>query len=108
MVDSPQLSVSSFTNGTATARVSLEPSNSAQTAAANAAILLPMRTRLTGSVTGSWARQNDPFSPADVERFAATRSELRSRQQLHAAESGRTGSDVDVYVLGHEPSGRAT
>ncbi len=63
MVDNPQVSVSSFTNGTATARVSLEPSNSAQTAAANASMLLPMRTRLTGSVTGSWARQNDPFLP---------------------------------------------
>jgi hypothetical protein len=43
--------------------VSLEPSNSAQTAAANGAILLPMRTRLMGSVASSWARQNDPFLP---------------------------------------------
>src|SRR5512143_2811853 len=63
MVDNPQLSVSSFSNGTATARVSLEPSNSAHTAAANGALLLPMRTRLMGSVTSSWARQNDPFFP---------------------------------------------
>jgi len=63
MVDNPQIGISSFTNGTATARVSLEPSNSAQTAAANAAMLLPMRTRLTGAVTSSWARQNDPFFP---------------------------------------------
>ena len=63
MVDNPQIGISSFTNGTATARVSLEPSNSAQTAAGNAAMLLPMRTRLTGAVTSSWARQNDPFFP---------------------------------------------
>ncbi|MGE5732886.1 MAG: MtrB/PioB family outer membrane beta-barrel protein [Gemmatimonas sp.] len=63
MVDNPQLSLSSFSNGTATARVSLEPSNSAHTAAANGALLLPMRTRLMGSVTSSWARQNDPFFP---------------------------------------------
>jgi MtrB/PioB family decaheme-associated outer membrane protein len=63
MVDNPQLGISSPTNGTATARVSLEPSNSAQTAAANAALLLPMRTRLIGSVTSSWARQNDAFFP---------------------------------------------
>jgi MtrB/PioB family decaheme-associated outer membrane protein len=63
MVDNPQIGISSFTSGTATARVSLEPSNSAQTAAGNAAMLLPMRTRLTGAVTSSWARQNDPFFP---------------------------------------------
>ena len=63
MVDNPQLSISSFTTGTATARVSLEPSNSAQTAAFNGAITLPMRTRVTGSVNSSWARQNDPFFP---------------------------------------------
>jgi MtrB/PioB family decaheme-associated outer membrane protein len=61
MVDNPQLSVSSPTNGTATARVSLEPDNSAQTASATAAILFPLRTRVTGSVTTSWSRQNDAF-----------------------------------------------
>ena len=63
LVDNPQLSVSSFTNGAAAARVSLEPSNSAQTAAANGAMQLPMRTRLMASVSSSWARQNDPFLP---------------------------------------------
>jgi MtrB/PioB family decaheme-associated outer membrane protein len=63
MVDNPQIGISSFTNGTATARVSLEPSNSAQTAAANGAVLLPMRTRLMGSASSTWARQNDPFFP---------------------------------------------
>jgi hypothetical protein len=63
MVDNTQVSVSSFTNGAATSRVSLEPSNSEQTAAANAALLLPMRTRVMGSVSSSWERQNDLFLP---------------------------------------------
>jgi len=63
MVDNPQLSTSSFAGGTATARVSLEPSNFAQTAAANGSVLLPMRTRIMGSATESWARQNDKFFP---------------------------------------------
>lgn len=63
MVDNPQLSVSSFTNGAATSRVSLEPSNSEQTVVANGAVLLPMRTRLMGSVSSSWAHQNDAFLP---------------------------------------------
>jgi MtrB/PioB family decaheme-associated outer membrane protein len=63
MVDNPQVSVNTFSSGAATSRVSLEPSNSAQTAAANGAILLPMRTRFMGSVVSSWARQNDTFLP---------------------------------------------
>jgi hypothetical protein len=63
MVDNPQVSVNTFSSGAATSRVSLEPSNSAQTAAANGAMLFPMRTRLMGSVTTSWARQNDAFLP---------------------------------------------
>lgn len=63
LVDNPQLAISSFTSGTATARVSLEPSNSAQTAAANAAVLLPLRTRVSGSLSSSWSRQDDPFLP---------------------------------------------
>jgi MtrB/PioB family decaheme-associated outer membrane protein len=63
MVDNPQISVSSFTNGAATSRVSLEPSNSAQMVTANAAVLLPWRTRVMGTVTSSWTRQNDPFLP---------------------------------------------
>ena len=63
LVDSPQLSISSFTGGTSVARVSLEPNNSAQTATANAAVLLPKRTHIMGSVATSWARQNDAFFP---------------------------------------------
>jgi MtrB/PioB family decaheme-associated outer membrane protein len=63
MVDNPQTGVNTLANGTATARVSLEPSNYAQTATANASMLLPMRTRLLGGVTSSWARQNDTFFP---------------------------------------------
>jgi hypothetical protein len=63
MVDNPQVSINTFSSGAATSRVSLEPSNSSQTAGANASVLLPMRTRLMGSATGSWSRQNDPFFP---------------------------------------------
>ncbi len=63
MVDNPQLSVSSFANGTATARVSLEPSNFAQTAGANGSMVLPLRTYVMGAITTSWARQNDRFFP---------------------------------------------
>jgi MtrB/PioB family decaheme-associated outer membrane protein len=63
MVDNPQIGVSSFANGTATARVSLEPSNFAQTAAANGSMLLPLRTHVMGAVATSWARQNDRFFP---------------------------------------------
>ena len=63
MVDNPQLSVSSFTSGTNTARVSLEPSNSAQTVTATGALLLPWRTRVMGTVMSSWRGQNDPFLP---------------------------------------------
>jgi MtrB/PioB family decaheme-associated outer membrane protein len=63
MVDNPQLGVSSFAGGTATARVSLEPSNFAQTAGANGSMLLPLRTQIMGAVTTSWARQNDRFFP---------------------------------------------
>ena len=63
MVDSPQLSTSSFNGGTKVARVSLEPDNAAHTASANATVVLPMRTRVMGSVATSRARQNDPFLP---------------------------------------------
>jgi hypothetical protein len=63
MVDNPQLSVSSLTSGTATARVSLEPSNFAQTAGANGSMVLPLRTYVMGAVSASWARQNDRFFP---------------------------------------------
>jgi MtrB/PioB family decaheme-associated outer membrane protein len=63
LVDNPQLSVSSFTSGTAAGRVSLEPSNAAQTLSATAAMLFPLRTRVTATLTSSWRRQNDAFLP---------------------------------------------
>jgi MtrB/PioB family decaheme-associated outer membrane protein len=63
MVDNPQLSVSSFASGTATARVSLEPSNFSQTAGANGSMLLPLRTQIMAAITTSWARQDDRFFP---------------------------------------------
>ena len=63
MVDNPQMSLSSFANGTATARVSLEPSNFAQTGGANGSMVLPLRTYVMGSISTSWARQNDKFFP---------------------------------------------
>jgi MtrB/PioB family decaheme-associated outer membrane protein len=91
MVDNPQLSLSSFTNGTSSARVSLEPSNSAQTAAANAAILLPMRTRVMGAVTSSWARQNDPF-------FPQTSNDSLSRDPNYALVSSYIRPSLDGRV----------
>lgn len=63
MVDNPQLSVSSPTNGVASARASLAPNNSAQAGTITGAVLLPLRTRITGSLRESWQSQNDPFFP---------------------------------------------
>ena len=63
MVDDPQQSVSTTANGVAASRVSLEPDNTAQTIAANAAVLLPMRTRISAAASTSRTTQNDPFFP---------------------------------------------
>lgn len=91
MVDNPLLSVSSFTTGTSTARVSLEPNNSAQTAAANATITLPLRTRLTAAATSSWARQNDPF-------FPQTSNDSLSRDPNYGLVSGYSRSSLEGKV----------
>jgi MtrB/PioB family decaheme-associated outer membrane protein len=63
MVDNPQLSVSSFTNGTASSRVSLPPSNDAQSLSLTGAVMFPVHTRLMGTYSSSWMSQNDPFLP---------------------------------------------
>jgi MtrB/PioB family decaheme-associated outer membrane protein len=63
MVDNPQLSVSSFTNGTSSARASLAPDNAAQTLSVTGAVMFPVRTRVMGTASSSWMSQNDPFLP---------------------------------------------
>jgi putative beta-barrel porin MtrB/PioB len=63
MVDNPQVAVSSRTGGAATARASLAPSNAAQAGTITGVMQLPMRTRFTGSLRGSWQTQNDRFFP---------------------------------------------
>lgn len=91
MVDSPQLSVASFAGGTNVARVSLEPSNSAQTVGANGAVLLPMRTRFTGSVASIWARQNDLFLPQ-------TSNDSLARDPNYGLVSSYTRPSLDALV----------
>jgi MtrB/PioB family decaheme-associated outer membrane protein len=49
--------------GTNTARVGLPPSNTASTISLMGAVLLPLRTRLVGSVNTSIEKQNEPFLP---------------------------------------------
>jgi len=88
LVDSPQLSISSFSGGTSVARVSLEPNNSAQTASANAAVQLPKRTHISGSVSKSWARQNDPF-------FPQTSNDSLARDPNYALVSSYTRPSLD-------------
>jgi MtrB/PioB family decaheme-associated outer membrane protein len=63
MVDNPQQALNTFSAGAATSRLSLAPNNAAQSASMVAAALFPLRTRVTGTVSGSWMRQNDPFFP---------------------------------------------
>jgi MtrB/PioB family decaheme-associated outer membrane protein len=63
MVDNPQLSIASPTNGTNSARASLAPDNAAQTVTVTGALMLPVRTRVMGTVSSSWMSQNDPFLP---------------------------------------------
>ncbi len=63
MVDNPQLSTSSFTNGTASGLASLAPDNAAQNLTVTGAVMLPVRTRVNGTVSEAWMQQNDPFLP---------------------------------------------
>jgi hypothetical protein len=63
MVDNPQLGISSPTLGAASARASLFPNNWAQAGTITGAMLMPLRTRITGSFRGSWQHQNVHFMP---------------------------------------------
>ena len=63
MVDNPLLAINSPSNGAATSLASLAPNNSAQAGAITGVVLLPLRTRVTGSLAGSWQYQNDRFFP---------------------------------------------
>ena len=63
MVDNPQLGISSPTLGAASARASLFPNNWAQAGTITGAMLMPLRTRFTGSFRGSWMYQNVNFMP---------------------------------------------
>ena len=72
LVDNPQISQNTFAGGAATSLLSLAPDNSAHTGSVVAAVSFPMRTRLTGALTTSWAYQNDAF-------FAQTNNDSLAR-----------------------------
>ena len=61
MVDNPQLSVSTFATGVASARASMPPDNTAQSATLTGALALPARTRVMGTVSLAWLSQDDAF-----------------------------------------------
>lgn len=63
LVDNPQIAINSPSGGAATSRASLAPNNSAQAGTITGVVLLPLRTRVTGSLNGSWQYQNDTFFP---------------------------------------------
>jgi len=63
MVDNPQQAVNTFSAGAATSRLSLAPDNASHSGSFVAAASFPLRTRITGTVSGMWASQNDPFFP---------------------------------------------
>jgi len=62
-VDNPLNAVSTFSNGTATGRASLAPTNAAQTGTVTGAVTLPMHSRVMGTGSVSWMTQNDLFLP---------------------------------------------
>jgi MtrB/PioB family decaheme-associated outer membrane protein len=62
-IASPLNDTDTPTNGAAFARVSTPPDNSAKTAAISGAVNFPSHTRVMGSASFSWFRQNDILLP---------------------------------------------
>lgn len=90
MVDNPMQAVSSPTLGAASSLVSLAPDNTAHAATIVGALSLPYKTRVTGSVSGSWQYQNDPF-------FAQTNNDsLKSNVNYGLVSNARASLDGKV------------
>ena len=113
MLDNPAISTPSISGslfGTDVARISLAPSNSAQTLSAVAAVMLPFRTRITGSVNSSAQKQNDAFLPqtsnsaqtADPSYglLANLRPSLEGNVQLTTVNVTATSHPIDRVTLG--------
>lgn len=109
MVDNPQLAISSPTAGAATARASLAPSNSAQAGTLTGVMQLPMRTRVTGSLRGSWQTQNDRFYPqtsndslrsnANYGLLALPRSSLNGKARTMTLNLSANAHPVNALTL---------
>jgi hypothetical protein len=71
-IASPLNEVDTPTNGAASARIGTPPDNSAQTAAFTGGLNLPFRTRIMGTASRSWLRQNDDLLPQTSNTLLAT------------------------------------
>ena len=114
MVDNPALSTPLLATtglyGTNTARVSLAPSNAAQTLSLVGAVMLPFRTRVTGSVNTSTQTQNDAFLPqynntalaadANAGLLANLRPSLDGKVKLTTVNVSATSHPISRLTLG--------
>jgi len=64
--DNPLRTTDSPTLGAAQGRVALPPSNQAHTLGGTASISFPRSTRVTGTVSLSWRKQNEPLLPPTI------------------------------------------
>ena len=109
MVDNPQQAVNTFAAGAATSRLSLAPDNGAQSASFVAAAMFPLRTRVTGTVSGTWMTQNDAFFPqtnndslARDPNYALTalpRTSLNGKQRTTTLNLTATSHPIDRATL---------
>lgn len=71
-IASPLNDVDTPANGAASARIGTPPDNSAQTAAFTGGLNLPFRTRIMGTASRSWLKQNDVLLPQTSNTLLAT------------------------------------
>jgi MtrB/PioB family decaheme-associated outer membrane protein len=64
--DNPLVTVDSLRAGTSRGRTALAPNNIAQSLTATAAVNLPRRTRITGTLAYGWRDQNQAFIPPTI------------------------------------------
>ena len=108
MVDDPLLGVSSPTSGAATSRLSLAPSNAAQTVTVTGAASLPMRTRLTSTFTGSWQSQNEAFFPQTSNDSLRSNANFGLLALPRASLNGHARTSVVNAALNSHPLDRLT
>jgi MtrB/PioB family decaheme-associated outer membrane protein len=105
MVDNPLLSAASVTGtlqGTNTARVSLAPSNSAQTLDLVGSVMLPFRTRITGSMDVSDQTQNDAFLPEFNNSALATAANVGLTANVRPSLDGKVRlTTVNLTATSH-------